>query len=106
MANSLVTYSTIVGGFFKQNEELTKAITTAHQKVGDDVWKKGNGSETYAKTLLDAEAYVDNQGKTTYYVFDILLNRLVVPQPLFLNWHTVNCAMMVTCHLQPPDFVL
>lgn len=41
MSKNLVLYSTIVGGFYAQTDELNAAIAQARQAVGDDVWKRG-----------------------------------------------------------------
>jgi hypothetical protein len=38
---SLILYSTIVGGFYAQNETLDKAIAAARVRVGGDTWKRG-----------------------------------------------------------------
>lgn len=38
----------------------------------DDIWKIGTPFPAYAGTLLDTEMYVDEDQKTSFYVFDIL----------------------------------
>jgi hypothetical protein len=38
---SLILYSTIVGGFYAQNESLEAAVSAARARVGNDVWKRG-----------------------------------------------------------------
>lgn len=38
---SLILYSTIVGGFYAQNESLEAAVSAARARVGNDVWKHG-----------------------------------------------------------------
>ena len=49
---SLILYSTIVGGFFAQSDELAAAIDRARARVGDDVWKRGfSGSDSYGATV-------------------------------------------------------
>lgn len=40
-----------------------------------DMWKIGGAVPELTGTLLDTEAYIDNSGQTTYYVFDILFFR-------------------------------
>ena len=48
---SLILYSTIVGGFFVQNEQLEIAINAARSQVSDDVWKRGfSGSDPRGAT--------------------------------------------------------
>lgn len=70
---SLVLYSTISGGFYKQSEELDQAIGKAKARVGDDVWKKGfsdtdpNGATAALKDELKAAGItpVQVEGKIT-----------------------------------------
>lgn len=40
-----------------------------------DIWKIGNGLAELDGTLLDTEAYRDDTGHVTYYVFDVLFDR-------------------------------
>jgi hypothetical protein len=49
---SLILYSTIVGGFFVQNDALEAAINRARARVGADVWKRGfSGNDPHGATV-------------------------------------------------------
>ena len=38
---SLLLYSTLVGGFYAQNDRLAAAVSAARTRVGEDTWKRG-----------------------------------------------------------------
>lgn len=38
---SLVLYSTVVGGFYAQTDQLSAAVSAARTSVGEDTWKRG-----------------------------------------------------------------
>ena len=49
---TLILYSTIVGGFYTQNDSLEDAINAARAAVGDDTWKRGfSGAAPHGATL-------------------------------------------------------
>lgn len=49
---SLILYSTIVGAFFAQTDELEAAVNAARDKVGSDTWKRGySGSDPAGATV-------------------------------------------------------
>lgn len=49
---SLILYSTIVGGFFAQSDELEAALGAARARVGNDTWKRGfSGSDPSGATV-------------------------------------------------------
>lgn len=60
----LILYSTIVGGFYVQNDRLEAAVETARSQVGDDVWKRGfSGSDPHGATVV-AKRALQNAGIT------------------------------------------
>lgn len=61
---SLVLYSTIVGGFYANNENLERAISVARTSVGDDVWKKGFSGKDAAGATAAAVTQLNELGIT------------------------------------------
>lgn len=59
MSKILGVYSTILGGFYAQTEELANAVAKAKQEAGDDVWKQGfsgwapKGATKIAKDIFE-----------------------------------------------------
>ncbi len=48
---SLILYSTLVGGFYAQNDRLAAAVSAARTRVGEDTWKRGfSGGEPGGST--------------------------------------------------------
>jgi hypothetical protein len=60
--NTLILYSTIVGGFFSQSDSLNRAIDSARRTAGDDVWKRGySGNDPEGATRI-AQRFYDAEG--------------------------------------------
>ncbi len=57
--NSLVLYSTIVGGFYVQTKELEAAISSARAHVGNDTWKRGFSGGDPAGATVTAKWYLN-----------------------------------------------
>lgn len=60
--SSLVLYSTVVGGFYKQTDALEKAISTARSAAGDDVWKRGYSAADAAGATAIAKKELNQAG--------------------------------------------
>lgn len=59
---SLILYSTIVGGFYAQSDELDTAINAARAHVGDDTWKRGYSGSDSAGATVAANWYLKEAG--------------------------------------------
>jgi hypothetical protein len=61
---SLILYSTIVGGFYAQTDDLDLAINAARAHVGSDTWKRGFSGTDPSGATVAANWYLKEAGIT------------------------------------------